>query len=260
MVELRDIRFAVRASTILDGVSVVFPRARFTAVLGPNGAGKSTLVRIAAGLLAPTSGEVVFGERGLTSFRPVELARLRAVLGQNTAPAFPLLAEDVVEMGRYPHFTRVPGRRDREAVTRALESVGMSARRRQAFATLSAGERQLVQMARVIAQLDVDPTESERAVFLDEPTANLDVRHQLTLLQLARGLVARGITVVAVLHDLNLAADHADHFVVLSAGRLVHEGSREAGLPVALLERVYELRVHRLIDPGDGRVTWRFRL
>jgi iron complex transport system ATP-binding protein len=259
MLELRDIRYSVRARTILDGVTMKFPPARLTAILGPNGAGKSTLIRIAAGLLAPTRGEVVYGGRPVASMRAPELARLRAVLTQHAEPALSLLAEEVVEMGRYPWFTRVPGTRDREAVTRALEAVGMVERRFQTFSTMSAGERQQIQMARVIAQMDGDEA-ADRVVFLDEPTSSLDVRHQLTLLGLVRGLLARGITVVAVLHDLNLAADHADHFMVLEAGRIVHQGTREAGLPESLVELLYDVHAHRVVDPADGRAAWRFRL
>jgi iron complex transport system ATP-binding protein len=259
LLELHDVRYEVGARTILDDVNIRFPAARFTAILGPNGAGKSTMVRIAAGLQAPTRGEILYGARPVDTMRGPELARMRAVLTQHSEPEFPLLAEDVVEMGRYPYFARIPGIRDREAVTHALEAVGLADRRRQAFSTLSAGERQQIQMARVMAQMDGEER-ADRVVFLDEPTASLDVRHQLTLLQLARGLVARGITVVAVLHDLNLAADHADHFVVLASGRVVHDGAREAGLPQALLERVYELRAHQVVDPEDGRSAWRFSL
>lgn len=258
MVELHGIGFDVRERTILDGVDVAFAPGVLTAVLGPNGAGKSTLLRIAAGLRRPTRGSVRYAGTPLTTIRPDALARRRAVLSQHSEPAFPLSVEEVVGMGRYPHFARVPGPRDRAAVARALERVGLTGRRAQRFSTLSGGEQQAVQMARVLAQMDAGGAGAEaRVLFLDEPTANLDVRHQLRLLALARSLLAEGVTVVAVLHDLNLASEHADRFVVLERGRVAFEGDRASGLPAALLERVYQVRARRVSD-GEGGGLWRF--
>jgi len=240
-------------------VSVVFAPRALNVVLGPNGAGKSTLLRIAAGLLAPTSGEVLYGGRRLAGIAPVPLARLRAVLSQHAEPAFPLTAGEVVEMGRFPHYTRVPSHRDREAVDRAFEAVDMTAFRSRAFGTLSGGERQKIQMARVLAQIDRGPgDDGGRVLFLDEPTSNLDVRHQLQLLGIARGLLEHDVTVIAVLHDLNLASAFADHVLLLEAGRLAMAGPRVSALGEELLERVYRVRVRRLRDPQDGRELWRF--
>ena len=258
MVDLREIEFGVRGTPILKGVNARFEPRAFSVVLGPNGAGKSTLLRVAAGLLAPTAGEVRYGERPLASYSLRELARTRAVLSQHAEPAFPLTAEDVVEMGRYPHFERVPSLRDREAVERALDAVGMTAFRGRAFATLSAGERQKIQMARVLAQIDQGAAGGERVLFLDEPTTSLDVRHQLHLLAVARSLLASGVAVIAVLHDLNLAAQFADHLLLLDHGRIVHAGGRDEVLRDDLLERVYQVRVRRIPDPEGGTALWHF--
>jgi iron complex transport system ATP-binding protein len=256
MVELVDVSYAAGGRPILHGVSLAFARAQLTAVLGPNGAGKSTMLRIAAGLIRGWRGAVRYTGRPIAEIGTRSLARMRAVLGQHAEPGFPLSAEEVVEMGRYPHFERVPARRDREAVERALETVGMTDRRRQRFATLSAGERQKIQMARVLAQMDSEDREDDRVLFLDEPTASLDVHHQLALLEIARGLLARGITVIAVLHDLNLAGAYADRHVLLDGGHVVHSGSRAEGLPEHLVERVYRVRAHRVTVAG----LWQFEL
>ena len=263
---LEGITYAVPGTVILDDVTVAFPAGGFSVILGPNGAGKSTLLRIAAGLLAPTAGEARLGGRAVHSLDAELLARRRAVLSQHVALAFPLPVEDVVMMGRYPHFGRVPAARDRAIVHDALELVGMWARRQQAYPTLSGGERQKVQLARVLAQIwrdDQAPSgsgASGRVLFLDEPTASLDVHYQLHLLDVARALVAPDCTVVAILHDLNVALHYGDHFVVLADGRVAAETSDGNSLSAGLLERVFDVRAHRVADPVSGDALWRFTL
>lgn len=262
MVELRDIGFGAGGRDILDQVSIRFEPGTLSVLLGPNGAGKSTLLRIAAGLLPAGRGVVSYADQPIRTWDTVKLARIRAVLSQHAQPAFPLSAREVVEMGRYPHFQRIPSRTDQMAVERALERVEMSGFRDRAFATLSAGEQQKVHMARVLAQLDAGGHEggSGRVLFLDEPTSNLDVHHQLQILTIARGLLAQKVTVIAVLHDLNLACDFADHLVLMSRGRLAHSGLASDGLPGPLLESVYGVRARRLRDTEDGSLVWRFHL
>jgi iron complex transport system ATP-binding protein len=164
-------------------------------------------------------------------------------------------------MGRYPHFGRAPSPRDREIVERALEMVGMTARRQQPYPTLSGGERQKVQLARVLAQIwSEDGDASGRCLFLDEPTAALDVHYQLHLLDVARGLTARGCTVVAVLHDLNTAFRYGDAFWVLESGRVACHADRAVDIPRELIERVFQVRAHRVPDPEQGDSVWRFSL
>lgn len=264
MVELRNVSFRAGGTRILDDVSVRFRPGRFNVILGPNGAGKSTMLRLATGLAQPSTGEVRYDDRPIRSFDAPTLARTRAVLSQHVELAFPLPVADVVMMGRYPHYGRVPTPHDRDIVRRALDVVGMTDKREQAYPTLSGGERQKVQLARVLAQIwNYDApapgvARPHRFLFLDEPTSSLDVHYQIHLLDVARGLLDYDCTVVAILHDLNVALEYGGHFVLLDAGRVAAESERAEDIGQAELERIFRVRAHRLDD--DGRAFWRFSL
>jgi iron complex transport system ATP-binding protein len=261
MVEVRDVVYRVNDTRILDRISLRFQQNRFNVILGPNGAGKSTLMRIATGSLAPSEGEVLYDGRRARELDGDALARTRAVLSQHVELAFPLPAEEVVLMGRYPHYGRAPSHRDREIVRRALEMVGMIDRRAQAYPTLSGGEQQKVQLARVLAQIWRDERATDPVyLFLDEPTSNLDVHYQIHLLDLARSLIARECTVIAVLHDLNVAFHYGDAFFLLERGRLAFETEDATAIPRELLERVFQVKAHRVADPETGDGFWRFSL
>ena len=255
-VRIRNVSYAVGPAHILSDIALDFQPGRFNVILGPNGAGKSTLMRIAAGRLAPSSGDVLYGPTSVASLDGSALARRRAFLSQNVELTFPLAVEDVVLMGRYPHYRGLPSLRDKEIVARALDLVDMTARRYQPYPTLSGGERQKTHLARVLAQIwNDDDTAEERILFLDEPTTSLDVHYQIHLLDTARDFLKRRCTIVASLHDLNMAFDYGDHFFLLESGRLVHEADGRSAVPKELIERVYRVKA----EVGEGGY-WRFRL
>jgi iron complex transport system ATP-binding protein len=261
MVELRDVSYRAGGVDILRDVNVRFQPGRMNVVLGPNGAGKSTLLRLATGLAQPVAGEVIYGDRPLPSFDGQELARSRAVLAQHVELAFPLPVADVVMMGRYPHFGRVPTQRDRDIVREALEMVGMVDKESQPYPTLSGGEQQKVQLARVLSQIwSSDGDRLTRFLFLDEPTTNLDVHYQLHVLHIARTLIDKHTTLVAILHDLNTAFQFGDHFVLLERGRVAFEAESARQVPMEVLERVFDVRARPIADPASGDVFWRFDL
>lgn len=247
MVELERVSYHAGGVRILNDVSVRFRPHRFNVVLGPNGAGKSTLLRIATGLLRPSAGEVRYGDRPVSTFDAGALARTRAVLSQHVELAFPLPTQDVVMMGRYPHFGRAPSTRDREIVEYALELVEMTHKRHQPYPTLSGGERQKVQLARVLAQIwNHEEAGEHKYLFLDEPTTSLDIHYQLHLLDVARALLERDCTVIAVLHDLNVAFQYGDSFFLVNGGRLVHETDCAAEISAELIEQVFRVRARQI--------------
>jgi len=260
MVELNGVNYRAGGTEILRDISVRFRPGRFNVVLGPNGAGKSTLLRIATGLAEPLSGDVRYAERGLSAFDAQELARMRAVLTQHVELAFALPVAEVVMMGRYPHFGRVPSARDREIVREALDLVGMTDKEQQPYPTLSGGEQQKVQLARVLAQIWAPRGNGHRYLFLDEPTTNLDVHYQLHVLSIARSLIDERTTLVAILHDLNTAFQFGDHFLLLHQGRVAFEANGASEVPVEVLERVFAVHARPISDPESGEIFWRFNL
>lgn len=261
MVEVSGVHYTVGDAHILRGIDAQFRPGKFNVILGPNGAGKSTLLKVATGLLAPTEGAVRYDGEPVADIGAEALARKRAVLSQHVELVFPMSVQDVVLMGRYPHYGRAPTARDRDIVERALDIVEMTHKRRQSYTTLSGGEQQKVQLARVLAQIwNDDSSAPDKYLFLDEPTSNLDVHYQLHLLNVARELLGLRCTVIAVLHDLNVAFDYGDTFFVLEAGRVAQEADRAEDIPAALIERVFHVKAQRVTDPANGSGFWRFSL
>jgi iron complex transport system ATP-binding protein len=207
---------------LLDRVSFEAKAGELVAVVGANGAGKTTLVRVLSGARVPDSGRVVMRGRDLIDWPLRDRARVRAVVSQEHTLVFPFHALEVVLMGRTPHVARSESETERIA-WEALEAVDMADRAYQRYDTLSGGERQRTHFARALAQIWDAP--DERCLLLDEPTANLDIAHQHDTLALARDLSRRRCAVVAVLHDLHLAAEYADRVVLLARGRVVARGS-----------------------------------
>jgi iron complex transport system ATP-binding protein len=204
---------------ILDELTLTLEPGELLAVIGPNGAGKSTLLSVLAGELEPSAGAVWLDDRLLEDWPRAERARRLGVLPQESRLAFGFTAHEVAMLGRAPHFPESEHRAHTIAA-RALDLTGVAHLAERSYPTLSGGERQRVQLARVLTQLSGAP-KSPRVLLLDEPTASLDLGHQLDTLELAQELAREGAAVLAVLHDLNLAARYADRIALIDAGRLV---------------------------------------
>ncbi len=229
----------------LDGVSLDVAAGACTAVLGPNGSGKSTLLRVLLGTLRPEAGEVEFDGRAVGGWTREEIARQVGVVPQGEEAVFPMSVREMVAMGRYPHLGpwRREGEADRRAVERAMRRCDVLAFAARPLATLSGGERQRARVARALAQ---EPA----ALALDEPTAALDVSHEMAIFELLRDLGRAGTTVLLVTHNLNLAARYADRLVLLDRGRVAARGTPAQVLTRETVERVYGWPVR--IDPHPG--------
>ncbi|KOV72373.1 hemin ABC transporter ATP-binding protein [Streptomyces sp. AS58] len=243
----RGLGLRMGGTWLVRDVDLDLTAGRFLAVVGPNGAGKSTLLSLLAGDQPPTSGSVRIGDLAAGEARPAEAARRRAVLPQRAVLSFPFTVADIVAMGRAPWADTGAEEEDEEAIAEALDATGMTAFAHRRYPTLSGGEQARASFARVLAQ-------RTPLLLLDEPTAALDLRHQEQLMVTARACADSGHAVLAVLHDLQLAAAYADEIAVLSAGRLVARGEPEQVLTERLLEEVYQLPIEVFRHPATGAV------
>lgn len=234
---------------VIRGLNLAFPEGRSTAILGPNGCGKSTLLRALARLLKPAAGRVLLGDTDVHGADTRELARRLAIL-----PQFPL-APDAINVGELVRRGRTPWRgllspwtpADNEACTDALDAVGLTDLADRPLAELSGGQRQRAWLALVLAQ-------QTPLLLLDEPTSHLDLAQQIEMLKLLQQRVRdTGMTVVSVLHDLNLAARFSDHLVLLSPEGLVAEGTPETVMTAEHLYRAFGLEAQVMADPLTGR-------
>lgn len=232
--EARGVTFRAGPFALVRGATVAVEPGELVAVVGANGAGKSTLLRLLAGDLRPAEGEVLLGGRPLGSFRAAELARLRSVLPQQSRIEFSFTVRQVVEMGRSPHLSgRAAPASHAAAVEAAMRAADVAALAERAFPGLSGGEQARACLARVLAQ-------ETPVVLLDEPTAALDIRHQHQVLTVIRGLAAKGRAVLAVVHDLNLAAAYATRVVAMHRGVIAADGPPAEVLTAEVLSRIYE--------------------
>ncbi|UOE43159.1 ABC transporter ATP-binding protein [Agromyces larvae] len=248
--DVAHLRFARRDRLVLDDVGVELPRGTVGALVGPNGAGKSSLLHVLAGVERPDAGLALLGGDDLAVLRRRERARRIALAEQETRDARTqgLRVADVVALGRIPHQGAWGGDRaaDREVVARSLEAVDAAPFAARGYDELSGGERQRVNLARALAQ-------EPELLLLDEPTNHLDVRAQLVTLDLLRRLAADGLTVLAALHDLGLAASYADHVVVLAEGRVVAAGPTDRVITASLVRDVWGVDAEVTRHPRTGR-------
>lgn len=267
MLSLDDVTVQIGSATLLAGASLDVVPGRLTAVVGPNGAGKTTLLRVASGDLAPTRGRVTLDATPMRDWSPRQQAQRRAVLPQHTRLDFSFSVLDVVLMGRTPHVGRGgESARDWHVADAALDAVGLGALAARDYATLSGGEQQRVHLARALAQLGTVPhdagdadrsgptlstgdadagrdSEPNRYLLLDEPTASLDLAHQHSVMRVARQGTRDGVGVLAILHDLNLAAQYADRLVLLHDGVVHAQGTPDRVLTPPQIREVFGLSV-----------------
>lgn len=253
MIEARCISVRAGERFLVEDVSLRVAPGRITALLGPNGAGKSTIVSVLSGERRPDAGHVEIDGAAMQSLKPLALARKRAVLLQNSTLDFAFTAAEVIGLGRLPFTATEEAFDDDEALASARRVAGVETLWEQLYQTLSGGERQRVQFARALAQIwRRRRSGPARYLLLDEPTSALDLRHRRSLLQAARDLAEEGIGILAVLHDLNLAADFADDVVLLRGGHVLADGPAAAILDEENLSACFGTPIE-IIPRGDGR-------
>lgn len=249
MLKTENIHYSIGKKSILNGISAIFYPGEFNMILGPNGSGKSTFLKIFSGEINKYNGSVFYGEEKITSLKKEALAKQRAVMSQQPELSFPLMVEEVVMMGRYPHFTFNPNKKDETICNQVMERMNLILFKERNYLTLSGGEKQRVQYARVLAQIWEKPTEGYRYLFLDEPLTSLDINYQQEFLQIAREFTNDGTILIAVMHDINLAIQYADKLFFLKEGKLVSHGSPKDILDQELIKQVFNVEASIINNP-----------
>jgi len=244
------VRYPRATSDALDGVSLVTTRGTITAIVGPNGSGKSTVVRSLIRRVPLRDGRITIGGQPLSDLSGPDFARRVAVVTQREDLTFPVLVSDYVALGRFPHLGvwHAAGPADESAITVAMRTAGVDELASRRVDMLSGGEWQRVRLARALAQ-------GGDVLVLDEPTAFLDVGHEMAVFELLERLARDGQTVLLVSHELNLVARFASHMVLLDHGRVVADGRPVDVMKAGVLERVYQWPVSIVADPIDGAPT-----
>ena len=243
-----DLRLAYDRRVVADGLSVSVPDGSFTVIVGPNACGKSTLLRALARMLKPQRGGVHLDGRLIHTYPAKEAACRLGLLPQTATAPEGISVADLVARGRYPHqsLLRQWSAKDDDAVTEAMAATGVADLAARPVDELSGGQRQRVWIAMALAQ-------QTPILLLDEPTTYLDIAHQVDVLDLCADLnTVQGTTLVAVLHDLNLACRYATHLIAMTGGRIVAEGPPGEIVTAELIEEVFGLRCRVIDDPETG--------
>ncbi|HEY41186.1 MAG TPA: heme ABC transporter ATP-binding protein [Dehalococcoidia bacterium] len=246
--EIKQVSFSYSNGLVLHDVDLSVKAGEMVGLLGPNGSGKTTLIKLASGVLKPGKGEIWLNGSTLSQMRRRAIARSIAVMPQQFHIPFAFKVGEVVMLGRIPFIRALTGetKADREAVGHALEVAGVTELENRRFDELSGGERQKVILAMVLAQ-------QPQVLLLDEPTLHLDITHQVEILELVRGLNRQqNLTVVAAMHDLNLASLYFDRLVLLKEGRVHADGTPLEVITEDMLRKVFGASVKVEAHPATG--------
>ncbi|MBP2236694.1 iron complex transport system ATP-binding protein [Sinorhizobium kostiense] len=247
MIRVYDISVRLSGRQVLNGVSFDVAPGSMTAIVGPNGSGKTTTLKAISGELALSAGRVAINGHDLSRLRPWELALKRGVLPQATVVSFPFTVREIVGLGLSAAAATTRPERLADEALEAVDLAGFSGR---FYRELSGGEQQRVQLARVLCQISAPVGDGEpRYLLLDEPVSSLDIRHQLTIMRLARQFCEGGGGVIAVMHDLNLTAMFADRMVMMKAGRIRASGAPRDVLTDDAMEAVFGCRMRVSVAP-----------
>lgn len=246
--ELKEVSYKYKDTKVLRSISLKIPGNKITGIIGPNGSGKTTLLKVLSGVNKPCQGQVLLNNRPLTEYSRQEVARKVAFLEQNSSGCLPFTVREVVKMGRYPWLNPLASStlKDKEIIDQALECFGLTEKQDQVADNLSGGEKQLVSLARAMAQ-------EPKILILDEPTTYLDIGHQSMVMEyLRKWHIEWGTTIIMVIHDLNLSSQYCDHLIVLENGSFIMAGNKEGVLCEELIARTYKASFSMIKHPVSG--------
>ena len=234
---VNKIEFAYDSTPVLENISMELDRSEILGIVGPNGTGKSTLIRCIDRILKPQQGTILLDENDITTMNRMEIARKMGYVPQSTTRVFPASVIDTVLMGRRPHLGWKSSEEDMDKVLEILELLGIVEFAMRDFNEISGGQQQKVLIARALAQ-EAD------VLLLDEPTSNLDIRHQLEVMEIMTDIVRKnGISAVMAIHDLNLASRYTDRILMMNGGKIFAAGDPASVLTIENIKRAYGVEV-----------------
>lgn len=249
MIKIKELGFSYNHKEVLCGINIEVVEGEVVSIIGPNGAGKTTLLRCINKILKPDKGEIFILGHSLKKTNLHKLSKMIAYVPQRDMSSFPFTVFETVLMGRRPHIRWKVREYDQRIVNGILHELKLINLRNRLLDELSGGERQRVLIARALTQ---EPS----VILLDEPTSSLDLKHQLEVFDLIRGLVKKkGISVISAIHDLNLAARFSDRIIMLKDGMVFDDGSPESVISAANIRDVYEVEAYTDSNGGDFHVV-----
>jgi iron complex transport system ATP-binding protein len=255
MLEIVNGGFAVKDKWLARNISYSFQPGKTYMLCGPNGAGKSTLMKLLSLQLQTSEGEVRYNGSVVSNRHKSEYAKFRGVLSQQVDISFPLTVREVVMMGRYPHFDVRPAKRDLEICDEAMHLLQITQFSERNFLTLSGGEKQRVQFARVLTQIWEPPAEGCRMLLLDEPVSALDLKYQFDFLHTLEAFMNEKTIIISILHDFNLVINYSDEVLLMSNGKLFAAGNPKEVLSPANIEEVFHIKT-ALHAVGNDHLIW----
>lgn len=250
MLFVENLSYSIKKQTLVRGLNLSVRAGEFIAILGANGAGKSTLIKLLTGEYKPSEGIIKLHGKSLSNYDDIELAAIRSTMSQQHQVSTDFTVEEVVTMGRYPHYSGNPKANDLAIIENAMKLCGISLLAERSILSLSGGERQRVQLARILAQIWEYP---QALLLLDEPISAMDVRFQHQTLSIARALANKGWMVISVLHDINLSAQYADRLLLMKNGRKLMDGTASEVLTSRNIYTVFGIDADVSVNPKTLR-------
>ncbi|MBS9773737.1 MAG: ABC transporter ATP-binding protein [Tenacibaculum sp.] len=244
---MKDLEFSYPKNKILKGVSTEINQGEFVVLVGSNGSGKSTLMKCVNKVLTPSAGSIIVNGKDVKNYSHLSLAKQIAYVPQSEVKISGVKVFDIILSGRKPYISWKPSSNDYEIVSQVISWLKLDEIAMRDISELSGGQQQMVYIARAIAQ-------EPKILLLDEPTSNLDVKHQLEIMRLLKSLSDKGITIMVILHDINLAIKYADKYLMLRKGELHAEGSKEI-LTESNLQMLYGIKIKKIKNEEDFYVV-----